>query len=109
MEVLLSPISLGVMLGLIVGKILGISIFSRILVKTGLAELPDNANWSQIYGVSILAAIGFTMSLFISELAYQNDLYIEEAKSAIIVSSAIAALVGLLVIKLTNKEKPIDA
>lgn len=106
LEILISPISLGIILGLLVGKFVGISLFSKLLVKLGVAELPQNATWTQVYGVSILAGIGFTMSLFISELAYTKTLFIDEAKSAIIVSSAIAAIVGLLVIRFSNKKKP---
>lgn len=109
LEILLSPISLGVIFGLLLGKFVGISLFSKLLVKLGIAELPANATWTQVYGVAILAGIGFTMSLFISELAYSNNMMIEEAKSAIIVSSALAAIIGLVVIRYTNKRKDINA
>jgi NhaA family Na+:H+ antiporter len=109
LEILLSPVSLGVILGLLLGKFLGISLFSKVLVWLGLAELPNQATWTQVYGVAILAGIGFTMSLFIAELAYTQNIMIEEAKSAIIVSSALAAIIGLVVIRITNKPKSIHA
>ncbi len=107
-DLLLGPIGLGVIGGLIVGKVLGISLFSRFLVAIGVAELPAGSNWKQIYGTSILAGIGFTMSLFISELAFENKEYAEAAKSAILVASVLAASLGLLVIKFTNKKIPIS-
>lgn len=106
LEILISPISLGIIFGLLVGKFVGISLFSRILVTVGLAELPTNGTWKQVYGVAILAGIGFTMSLFIAELAYRKEIYIAEAKAAVIVASFLAAVIGLIVIKFTNKEKP---
>ncbi len=106
-ELLLGPIGLGVIGGLILGKILGISLFSRLLVAIGIAELPAGSNWKQIYGTSILAGIGFTMSLFISELAFENKEYTEAAKSAILVASVLAAALGLIVIRFTNKKIPI--
>ncbi|HBF18958.1 MAG TPA: hypothetical protein DDW81_02610 [Cryomorphaceae bacterium] len=91
--------------GLIVGKFIGISLFSRILVALGFAKLPQGGSWRQIYGVAILAGIGFTMSLFISELAFSANENVEAAKSAILVASALAAIIGLLVIRLTNPKK----
>jgi NhaA family Na+:H+ antiporter len=103
-DLLLGPIGLGVIGGLLLGKVLGISIISRLLVALGIAELPAGSNWKQIYGTSILAGIGFTMSLFISELAFENKEYTEAAKSAILVASALAAAIGLLVIRFTNKK-----
>src|SRR5690606_34584605 len=63
---LMEPIGLGIILGLILGKVIGISLISRIMVALGLGQLPEGSNWKQIYGTSILAGIGFTMSLFIS-------------------------------------------
>ena len=103
---LIEPIGLGIILGLIVGKVIGISLISRIMVGLGLAQLPEGSNWKQIYGTSILAGIGFTMSLFISELAFENKEYAESAKSAILVASILAGVIGLLVIRFTNSKKP---
>lgn len=103
LDLLLGPLSLGIILGLVVGKFVGISLFTRILVALGLADLPAGSNWKQIYGSSILAGIGFTMSLFISELAYENPEYQNQAKAAILVASVLAATIGLVVIRFTNK------
>ncbi len=103
---LVEPIGLGIIFGLIVGKFLGISLVSRLMVAMGLAQLPQGSSWKQIYGTSILAGIGFTMSLFISELAFVNRDYAESAKSAILVASILAGVIGLLVIRFTNSKKP---
>lgn len=103
-DLLFGPIGLGVMGGLIIGKFLGISIFSRLLVALGIAQLPGGSSWRQIYGVSILAGIGFTMSLFISELAFDNNENVEAAKSAILVASVLAAVIGLIFIRFTNRK-----
>lgn len=103
---LAEPIGLGIILGLIVGKMLGISLVSRLMVALGLAQLPEGSSWKQIYGTSILAGIGFTMSLFISELAFENREFTESAKSAILVASILAGVIGLLVIRFTNSKKP---
>ncbi|WP_417589840.1 Na+/H+ antiporter NhaA [Owenweeksia hongkongensis] len=103
---LVEPIGLGIIFGLIVGKFVGISLVSRLMVAMGLAQLPEGSSWKQIYGTSILAGIGFTMSLFISELAFVNREYAESAKSAILVASILAGVIGLLVIRFTNSKKP---
>lgn len=104
---LVGPIGLGIILGLLVGKVLGINLFSWVMVKTGIAKLPAGSNWTQVIGSSILAAIGFTMSLFIAELAFENKAYTESAKSAILVASILAVVIGLLVIRFTNKKVPV--
>jgi len=91
------PIALGISAGLIFGKFLGITITSWLFLKLGIARMPKDVRFTQIIGVSILAAIGFTMSIFIAELAFQNDenlLLI--AKTAIIFSSLIAGIIGAL-------------
>ncbi len=103
-ELLFGSIGLGIIAGLIIGKIIGISLVSRLMVALKIAELPEGSTWKQIYGTSILAGIGFTMSLFISELAFVKDEYADAAKSAILVASAIAAVAGLLLIRFTNKK-----
>ncbi|MDZ7848970.1 MAG: Na+/H+ antiporter NhaA [Owenweeksia sp.] len=101
---LIEPVSLGVICGLLLGKTLGISLTSQLMVRTGLASLPKGSNWSQVYGASMMAGIGFTMSLFIAELAFKDKMLVEEAKAAILVGSILAAAIGLLFIRLTNKE-----
>lgn len=94
-QIIVSPVSLGVMVGLVIGKFVGIAGISRLLVYLKLAQLPKNANWNHIYGVSLLAGIGFTMSLFITELALKADIDRLEAKLGILVSSVIAGSLGL--------------
>jgi NhaA family Na+:H+ antiporter len=67
-------------LGLIVGKFLGISIFSYVTVKSKICQLPEDLNWKSIFGVSFLGGIGFTMSIFITLLAFNDDEHISNAK-----------------------------
>jgi NhaA family Na+:H+ antiporter len=95
---LLHPVALGIMAGLVLGKVLGISIFSRLMVRLKLAELPLGVSWKQIYGVGLLAGIGFTMSIFISGLAFENELLQQVAKVGIFGASIISAIAGLLVL-----------
>lgn len=95
-EMLVHPISLGIIAGLLLGKFIGISIFSRFVVKFKFAVLPEGLTWNQIYGAAFLAGIGFTMSMFISELAFTNEEYKEIAKVGIIAASALSAVVGMI-------------
>ncbi len=97
--VILSPVSLGVMVGLIVGKFVGIAGVCRLLVWLKIAQLPKGARWPHIYGVALLAGIGFTMSLFITELALTAPIDRLEAKLGILVSSVIAGSLGLIYLK----------
>ena len=89
-----SAVSLGVILGLIAGKQVGIFGFSYLVIRSRLAELPAEVNWGQLWGVSLLSGIGFTMSLFIGELAFTDESLIAEAKIAIFIASALAAAAG---------------
>ncbi len=99
MDIIISPVSLGVMFGLVVGKFVGIAGVCKLLVWLKLAELPKNARWPHIYGVALLAGIGFTMSLFITELALTAPIDRLEAKLGILVSSVIAGGLGLFYLK----------
>lgn len=96
---LVSPLGFGIVLGLLLGKTLGISLFSWFAVKTNLAKLPLGANWKHIIGVGILAGIGFTMSIFISMLSFTNIEHIVEAKFAILCASVIAGTIGFVYLK----------
>ncbi len=97
---LLDRVTLGVILGLVVGKPVGITFFAWLAVRSGMAALPVGVTWSSIHGVSWLGGIGFTMSLFIANLAFTNDaLRVEEAKIGILVASLIAGLVGWMIIR----------
>jgi len=93
-----SPVGLGVILGLFVGKQVGIMFFSWLAIRSGKAELPDGVNWRQIWGVSCLAGIGFTMSLFVSELAFASEAMIANAKLGILVASLVSAVTGYLLL-----------
>jgi Na+:H+ antiporter, NhaA family len=99
LEMLLSPVSLGVMVGLVGGKLLGIFGLSMLGLKLGWFKMPPNLNTRMILGVSLLAAIGFTMSLFINSLAFENEIYMEQAKMGILSGSLIAGVLGYFIIK----------
>ncbi|QBD79787.1 Na+/H+ antiporter NhaA [Ktedonosporobacter rubrisoli] len=102
---LLSPIGLGIILGLIIGKQVGIMLFSWLTVKLGWATLPEGTAWRQMYGVSWVGAIGFTMALFINGLAFGDagqELFFSEAKSAILVAALIAGVVGWLLLRFSK-------
>ncbi len=104
-RVLLNPVSLGIGAGLVLGKFVGIVSFTRILVAFKLAKLPDAVNWNQIYGVAFLGGIGFTMSLFINELAFTNEEFIYTAKVSILFSSLVAGIIGSIIL-IRNSKKP---
>lgn len=95
--------TLGIALGLIVGKPVGIWLFSFLAVKLKLSHLPSDLNWKTIFGVSFLGGIGFTMSIFITLLAFSDLEHINNAKIMILISSLIAAIFGLLYLKASLK------
>ncbi|MFM6925790.1 MAG: Na+/H+ antiporter NhaA [Ferruginibacter sp.] len=104
-EVLVQHYSLGIAVGLIAGKPLGIFLFALLAVKAGLCKLPEDLNWRSIAAVGFLGGIGFTMSIFITLLAFDNETIVNNAKFVILVSSLIAGLTGLLSLKLSLKNK----
>lgn len=91
-----SPLGLGIFLGLIVGKPLGITLFSWISVKLGLCKLPSKSSWKHIVGLGLLAGIGFTMSIFVSMLSFAEIGYQNSAKFSVLLASFIAGLSGYL-------------
>ena len=99
--------SIGIAVGLIVGKPLGIFLLTFLAVTFKLCKLPDDINWKSIIGVGFLGGIGFTMSIFITLLAFDNETIINNAKFVILISSLIAGLIGFISLKLTLKA-PID-
>jgi NhaA family Na+:H+ antiporter len=103
---LFEPIPIGIALGLVIGKQIGVFGFSLAAVKLGLAKLPSDINWRLIYGTAILCGIGFTMSLFISTLAFDSSIGDEaiSARIGILSGSFIAAIAGYLVIKSSLKK-----
>jgi len=98
-SLLFGPIGVGVIVGLIAGKAIGITLFTKLLVAFNISKLPRGTTWRQVIGLSIMAGIGFTMSLFVADLAYTAPEKVDAAKSAIIVASALAAMIGLLFLK----------
>ena len=102
-ENLLDPLPVAIAAGLFLGKQIGIFSAIWIAEKIGFAERPQNANWAEIWGVSILCGIGFTMSLFIGGLAFPGSpLLIEEGKIGILIGSAISAVVGYIILRMTT-------
>lgn len=93
-EVFTSSISTGVMLGLVLGKPLGIFFFSFIAIKLGIASLPSNTNYKQLWGIGLLGGIGFTMSIFTSTLAFANDSLQIISKVSVIAGSLVASIIG---------------
>lgn len=102
-------IALGVLFGLVIGKVIGISLFSKLLIMLGVSEMPKGANWRQLLGVAFLAGIGFTMSLFISDLAFDSKMDIAQAKTAVLLASTIAGLIGLLILRSGDIQKPVNS
>ncbi len=95
--------SIGIALGLIVGKPLGIFLLTFLAVSFGLCKLPTDLNWKSIFGVGLLGGIGFTMSIFITLLAFDNETIINNSKLVILLSSLTAGVLGLISLKLILK------
>lgn len=99
-------VPLGIMLGLFLGKQVGVFGFSWVAIKLGFAKLPEGSNWLQLYGVSILTGIGFTMSLFIVSLAFESDdLFQYTDRLAILLASFTAGIVGYLILRFGKSGK----
>jgi NhaA family Na+:H+ antiporter len=95
-SILNNKVTVGVITGLVLGKFIGISLFSWLAVKTSIAQLPNGIKWKHILGAAWLGGIGFTMSLFVSQLAFENILYQEQAKIGVLIASFISAIIGLI-------------
>jgi NhaA family Na+:H+ antiporter len=95
--------SLGIILGLAVGKLIGIFSIPFLLVKTGLARLQEGVTWKNLVGIGLLGGIGFTMSMFISNLAFSDVSLVSNSKLSILIASTFSAIAGLLVF-MTNKK-----
>ena len=102
---LLAPLPLGIAAGLFVGKQIGVFVFSWVAVKTGLCRLPEGANWLQIYGIACLTGVGFTMSLFIGTLAFDQAQQLNEVRLGVLLGSTISAIAGVIVLKLSLQER----
>ncbi|MGB5464282.1 MAG: Na+/H+ antiporter NhaA [Aureibaculum sp.] len=98
------PLIINIAIALFIGKFIGITLLSLLSVKLKIAQLPDNVNYWQIVGISILAGVGFTMSIFIANLAFtENLVFIDSAKIGIIIGSLISGIIGYLILKFNSK------
>ena len=106
-------IGMGIFFGLVVGKPLGISLFSYLAVKFGIADRPDGATWKMLVAVACLGGIGFTMSIFVDNLAFDKDThqeFIDMGKIAILIASTTAAVIGSILIALeARREQKLDS
>ena len=99
---LLDKVPLGIVLGLFVGKQLGVFVFSYVSIKLKVAQMPNNSNWFNFYGVGVLTGIGFTMSLFVGNLAFvENMQYMDGVKIGVLTGSLLSTLFGYFLILLT--------
>lgn len=103
-ELLLEPVTLGVFFGLLVGKPVGIALMTWLTVRLGISQLPPDMNWNHVIGAGILAGVGFTMSLFIANLAFRAELLEAEAKLAVLITSLVAGVIGYLYLRWTMRE-----
>ena len=103
---IMNPVPLGILCGLFFGKQIGVFLFSYLSIKFKLAEMPSNSNWIKLYGVAILTGIGFTMSLFIGNLAFiENTQYIDGVKIGVLCGSLLSTFVGYFVLLLVTNKK----
>ena len=93
-----NPVPLGIMSGLFFGKQIGVFFTTFLLIKMGYARLPSESNWIQMYGIALLTGIGFTMAMFINFLAFDTDIYINQAKIAILIASFASAILGYILL-----------
>lgn len=105
MDGLTTSLSLGILLGLLVGKPVGIFLMSYLAVKLKISELPVGARWRQIIGIGLLAGIGFTMSIFIALLSFSLPEYQTQAKFSILIASVIAGILGYLILNAIGKKE----
>lgn len=103
-EALLAPVTLGVAVGLAAGKVIGIFGAVLIMVRSDIVDLPAGASWAQVFGTALLCGIGFTMSLFISMLAFDDSLLQNEAKIGILMGSLVSGVAGFAVLRLAKRE-----
>lgn len=106
LDALMSRVGLGIVFGLFLGKQIGFMLFSWLAIRSGKASLPEGVTWPQFWGMSCLAGIGFTMSLFVSELAFDSETLVAQAKLGILVASLISGVVGYCVLRAATPEGP---
>lgn len=98
-----SPLTWGIVAGLVLGKPIGVAIGTWVALRTGIGRVPDTLRWGQLFGGAALSGIGFTVALFVTELALDDELLVSEAKIGILTGSILAALVGWLVFRLAGE------
>jgi Na+:H+ antiporter, NhaA family len=103
LEMIIHPISLGIIAGLLFGKFIGITFFTKLIIKLKISSLPEGVNFRQIYGVALLAGIGFTMSIFVAELAIESNKDVQIAKIGIFIASIISAILGMALLARSSK------
>lgn len=103
LEGLTAPLGLGIGMGLILGKPLGIVLSTFLCYKFGIGQLPEGSNFKHIIGLGLLAGIGFTMSIFISNLSFTDTVLIEEAKLSVLLASIISGILGYIILRKSNK------
>lgn len=101
----ITVLSINIAISLFMGKLVGISLFTYLAIKFKIAVLPLNVNFRQIIGIAFLGGLGFTMSIFISNLSYESDHLLNSAKIGILIGSFVASIIGYLVIRYTIKKK----
>jgi NhaA family Na+:H+ antiporter len=109
MDALTSPITLGVGLGLLVGKLAGISVATWFAVRLGVGKLPTQTGWSQIVGLAALAGIGFTVSMFVTELAFDTETLSDSAKIGIFIGSGISGVFGYTLLRRSKTPREVVA
>jgi len=104
---ILEPMTLGIILGLFIGKQLGVFSFAWIIIKLGWAKLPYRSSWIELYGVALLCGIGFTMSLFLGTLAFQGDqsIYLTEVRLGVFLGSILSGIFGAFVLQMAMLKK----
>jgi NhaA family Na+:H+ antiporter len=101
---LLNPVPLGILCGLFFGKQIGVFLFAYISIKLNLAQKPNNSNWTSLYAVSVLTGIGFTMSLFVGNLAFANSpMYSDGVKIGVLSGSLLSTLLGYFLLMIATK------
>ena len=101
---LFSELAIGILLGLLIGKFVGIVLFTRLIVFFKISKLPPNVKWKHVYGIGFLGAMGFTMSLFINDLAFENEILLIQAKIGILSASVIAGLIGYFYLRYISRK-----
>ena len=105
LDALLHPASLGILAGLVIGKQVGVMFFSWLALKLKIADMPGGVNWLQLYAVAIMTGVGFTMSLFIAGLSFDDPLVLERAKTGIIAASFVAGIASYALLAMAGKRQ----